>query len=402
VKGNQRVPIVADICYSLQWYMIVLAACTIIAYCCMEAPAMVCVRLLPVAAAYAAMAVIVRITCPFAIRLLVPVVLVAGCTMMGTRPGEYIIIGAAAFMAVVCGVVMHLKVNMDSSHYFDMIFFCPVFAIASVIMWKAGAHEAVMWINVISVLYLPIGIISWMLVRYSRALAVFNDRPDQPIKMIKRRMNRYIFVIVLAVLLISVMVPQVTGESLLGGIADLFLVLLGGTFIGLSKMLPSCTDTGNEGGGLAENTDPLSGPPSGYLFYYILAGVLLAAIIAALTIALVKLLRRILAGYRNGKGKNLDNATQNDMVEKILSASGLSNDKGSGRNNSAKIRRIYKKRIASILRGNKALRSSMTTAEIESLCRKKGEDVSKLTALYRKARYSKNCTAEDVKEARRT
>jgi len=44
----------------------------------------------------------------------------------------------------------------------------------------------------------------------------------------------------------------------------------------------------------------------------------------------------------------------------------------------------------------------MTTAEIESLCRKKGEDVSKLTALYRKARYSKNCTAEDVKEARRT
>lgn len=399
MKDN-RAPLIADICFSLQWYLLVLSVCVVIAYSIVSDPMQTCVRLIPAAAVYAAVAMTVRLVRQRVLRMLIPAALCVGCVMLGSGVAEYILLAVLAGMAAVCGAVLHFKVDRDSGHYSGMLYFCPVLAVLSMIIWRAGMSQALTWINVISLLYLPLCAVSWMSVRSARALAVFDGRADQPLKKINKSMNRLMLAVVAVILLVSLVLPQYSEDSLLSGLAAVCFALLGGAAYLLASLLPSCTYQEEGEPTVYENmTAPEAADNS---VTRIIVMVLLTALILWLAVRLFGVLRRIIAGYlrRSGRLEETEEVLV-DTVEKIQPAANASEEKTSGRSNAAKIRRIYRRRIKAILGDDRALRDSLTTAEIASLCRKKGQDVTELTALYRKARYAQNCTAEDVRAAKR-
>jgi len=401
VKDN-RAPLIADICLSLQWFMLIFSVFVIIGAKNMDNLMSFCLRGLVLAVAYVLMAVTVHCVRPALLRLLIPLAVLTGSVFLGTTIGERVCYGIIGAMAAVFGIVLFYRVNRESTIYTDMFYFAAIPMLVAIIAWKFEMNEALRWINIISAIYLPVGVVSWMTARSASALVIFSQRADQPLKRINGAVVRRAFTVAFIVLFVSLALPQVNDDSLLMGALKMIAVLILSLLMSLARITPSCGESGGEKVEAGEMYIPESDTVTDNSVFYIIAYAVLAAVVVLIAVMIIRFVCRAIKGYLQGSGMSgKDIRNNSDVVEKLERQEDGEKSGRSGRSNAAKVRRIYKKRVSSILGKEKVLRDSLTSSEIMALCRRKGEDISELTALYRKARYSQNCTAEDVNSAKR-
>lgn len=404
VKDN-RAPVIVDIFYSMQWFLLSLAVCVTISYAAMEHPFEFCIGLLPAAAAFAAVALAVRLTDIIAIRATVPLLAIVGCILLGNNTYERILCGAVGAAAAVCGLVIHFRARKDSPQYNDMLFLSLPLALLTVFTWRNGQHSASQWLSMIAVVYLPLCIAVWFINRLSNSLSVFSNQVGQPIRHIRKRMSGILLTAVMIVLLISLLLPQSNGSSLLTIVLKTGLAVIIWLFTFIVSHLPNCSISPGSPPNLIGDSYYSAQYSEGsmweiYLLYFAAAVMFISLVVWAVK-SLIRIIRHIIEGFlRQNDAQTRTRISGYDTIEKLEPPQKKAMDIFAGRSNAQKVRHIYKKRIGALL-GSRTDLGSLTPSEIAALCSEKGEDVTQLTELYKKARYTKSCTAEDVNFARR-
>jgi len=407
--NERRAPVIVDVLFALEWFLLVAAAIIPFLYFFRaDDPLPFCMKIIACSAAYVLAALSARAEKLVVLRFIVPPAAVIGCVLLGGNTPERVILGVVGAFAVVCGWVIFYKLQRGETAYSTMIFVGLILLVLALVtrrldMQPERTAAACTWVALLSALYLPLCIISCSLNRLQDALSVFRGRTEQPVTPIRKRQEKLIALAALAVFFVLLALPQDGGASLLGGL------LAGAAYIGVGALtvLFSGLAVPRDCSGTTDNFGMGQMPEGGveseagwqmYVLYAVLALVLLALALFVLAPVIRSAIRRML------KKEGIDGLGENakyDTVETIKAADKVSEDKRTARTNAARVRRIYRKRITSILGKEKNLRNSLTPAEIDRLCRKKGADVTELTRLYNKARYTLECTDEDVRAAQK-
>ena len=408
---DSRAPVIVDVLYSLEWFVLVSTSLIPFLYMGMGTPRGLCAKLMITSAAYVACALAMRVRSAAVVRFVVPAAAAVGCVLLGSTTTEKIILGVSAAMAIVCGNVIFFGLRQGSQAYSGMLFLSALLAVMAFIsrrleMSQLASDEAAVWVAALSALYVPLCIASVLLNRLQDALCIFEGRSEQPVTPVKKRVGGLIFLCAAVVFVVMLAIPQAAGGSFLGRFLRDGAYLLVGILI---ILMNSChTESGEPPEEMMPESMMGAMPPQEvsswdqYLLSIIAAAILLAAIVAGI-VGLVRVIRNaVLSLLSADKGLRQSRSLSGyDTVERINAEERKNGEKKTGRDNASKIRRIYKKRISAVLGSEKSLRGSLTPSEIARLCKAKGEDVSKLTALYCKARYTRSCTDEDLKTARR-
>ncbi len=409
-----RAPVIVDVLFSLEWFILVAVSLTPFLYFYFSLisadpmPLMLKIALCSVAYVFVALAT--RTEKFTALRLIVPVLAVAGCVLMGQNILEYIILGVVGVMAAGCGLMIYFRLEQGSQTYSGMFFLIGLLVVMAVIaqmleMPYEAKVAASTWVAIFSALYLPMCIASNLLLSLQDALCIFKGRSEQPVTPVKSRITKVIAVCAVLVFVLLMVLPQFGGASLLSN------MFVGSYYLGLSAFATLFSVLAKPGDidGIEEMVESgqESLPPLEEAPWQTWLG--LAFVIAAFTPLFIWLICVVFRFIKNSilslLGRNVPvkekfNARY-DTVEKLEAVVQVKEDKRTAKSNAAKVRRIYRKRITSILGRDRDLRNSLTPAEIVRLCRKHGEDVTELTRLYHKARYTQACTDEDVKAAQK-
>ncbi len=406
MKSN-RTPVMADVVYSLQWFLAVLAVCAIISDMSTGDAFSFCTRALPCAAAFVLSALIVRLSRSAILRAAIPALAAAGCIFLGRTAGECIALALVGFAAIVCGFFIHFNMKKGVTQYGGMFVIAVILALLPVAAEYAGWDTAQPWLSVISAVYLPLCVAIWYLGRLTGALAVFSRRADQPIELINKRMYSTVITTVVLVLLAAMLIPQAGGGSLLSVVLNAMLRVAVWIVVFIAKLLPVFYPSDPEFPEEIEESVPVfdntgGGSLIGIYIMYFAAAALFIFIFGWLIASAAKLIKKIVSDYLTQGELGAELAiSETDTVEKIDRTLNSGSDRREGRTNAGKIRRIYKKKISAILDVKDSTLSSLTPDEIAALCAEKGENIAALTLLYKKARYTNSCTADDLKAARR-
>lgn len=404
MKDN-RSPVIADVLYSLQWFLVALAVCVTFSERISSDPFSLCSRLITTSAAYAVVALTVRLTDIIPIRIVIPLAAVAGCTLMGQTTAERIVFCGMGIVACVCGFVIHLRTRREEMQYSDMFVFTALLALFSVVSWRTGDTFVNRWVNVISAVFLPLCVAVWYIGRLSKSLSLFSRRTDQPVGRIRSRMRGTIFTVFMLVLLVSLLLPQSNGSSIFTVIFKAATAIIVWLVWSLLSRLPTCsTSMSVPSGGYSDSAPPAADYGAGWEIYilYLGAAVLFIVFVVWSVKCVVRFIRNIISEFLSPHDRLSKTRTSGyDTVEKLERERRERPKPFSPQSNAQKVRRIYKKRIASILGDSVGNIAALTPDEIAEKCREKNEDISALTALYKKARYTKSCSAQDVESARR-
>lgn len=405
MKDN-RAPVAVDILYSLEWYLIAFSVCVPFIYSLGDDPLSLCMRLLPSALLFIVSALVTRLVKHPALRIALPFAAAAANVFFGRNMLECILIALLGIFSIICGFVIHFTLRRGSSRYNSMLLIIPPLIVMALILTKFEMHSAATCVNFIMAVFLPIYVAVWYLNKLVYSVSIFTERGGQPISRIKKRMYGVICASALIVLFITLLVPQSNGVSFLAAITETAVAGVFAVLIAVLEKLPFRVSDSDE------FTEELSGsfqPPISlddsvwdiYLLYTLAALILIILIISAI-VMLVRLIRYLVEGFMKhdispGKVEHADG----DIVEKIERPAADDSRSRLGKTNAGKIRRIYKKKVSSVLTDSRGRLSSLTPNEISALCRRKGVDITELTKLYKKARYTNCCTEDDVKAAKR-
>lgn len=402
VKGN-RSPVIVDVLYSLEWFLLVFSGCVPFIYARCEQPLSLCMRLLPAILLYIASALITRLIKQPVLRIALPFAAAAACVFIGRNTTECALLAVLGIFSVVCCFIIHFRMYRGSPRYNNTLLLLPVLIVMAFVLGKFDMHDAASCTYFIMAVFLPIFIAVWYINKFAVSVSIFTQRADQPIKRISRNMYKTIGTVVLIVLFITLLVPQSNGINLLFSLIETGLAGILAVIILIAELLavPVSEDIADEFGALQAQPLDMGNDSMWdvYLLYALAAIILIFLTVSAITM-LVKLLRYLFSGFMHYDGKAAPETNGSDTVEKIERHRENRSSERLGRTNAGKIRRIYKKRISSVLGDSLGRLSSYTPSEIAVLCRKKGEDISELTALYKKARYTNDCTEDDVKKAK--
>jgi len=274
------------------------------------------------------------------------------------------------------------------------------------ILAKHGEYQTAMrWISMISALYLPLSIVVWFLAGLHNTTDFFAERSKQSLGIINRRMSRVIVSVAMVVMLVALLLPQADGNSLFSGLCNILLEVLVWVVVFITKLIPifytDIPDDPHSDGKPTYTPDDSNGSEWGSVIY-VLAAAFFAVIALWFIISIINAIRRGLQNYMQSDGTvKSDEVADTDTVEKLERPKSEVYDRQYRRSSAAKVRRIYQKRVISILGNSQSELDSLAPDEITAACMEKGEDISQLTMLYKKARYTESCTAEDLKLARR-
>lgn len=413
---DRRAPVLADVSNALQVYLLLFSTVIIIAESCTDLQRML-PRLLATAAVFVAFALVARLTDSKVIIILSAVLLPIGCTALGGSFAECALLAVMGLAALACCLVIRRRTRRDGVEYKGMFFLVMLFPVLILISDTLGQQTAGDWQYGCSLLYLPLCIVSWHLSRSEYSLQVFDGRTAQPISLIRRRTYGTLLTVLTLVLLGSLLLPGRGGENVLYTIFRVtilgFLLLV----VKATDWIPGCFTEPpaviSELAPVDEQSDvsaALPGvpdkEPNTTLLYivYGVVGVVLLVLLVRLAVRFIKVAARMTRSLLGARGEQVTDAkmTEYDTVEHI-DRSELDNRREPlrARTASERVRRIYKKRVERILEGTEGEITSCTPDEIAALCEEKGEDIRELTALYKKARYTDRCTAQDVRAARR-
>lgn len=402
MKDN-RAPVMVDVLYGIESFLLVFAALVPFIFRRQEDPILLCMRLLPAAVLYIIVVLITRLVRQPALRLALPFAAAVACVLTGRTTVEYVLLTIFGVFSVVCGFVIHFRMHRGSQRYNNMLLAIPVLAVMSIILSKFEMHDAAACVCLIMAIFLPIFIAVWYLNRFADSMSIFTMRTDQPIDRISKRMYKTIGTAVLLILFIALLVPQSNGVSFLVSLIEIGIAGIISLFIFIAGLIPvseSETLADEFGSVYAQPLD--MGEESVWDVYllYALAAIILIILIVFAVSSLIKLLKYLFSGFIQHDVKPAPENSGSDTIEKIAHRGEKRTVERLGRTNAGKIRRIYKKRVASILGKSAEHLKSLTPSEILVLCRRKGEDISELTALYKKARYTNSCTEDDLKKAK--
>ncbi|MBE6759249.1 MAG: hypothetical protein E7554_04060 [Ruminococcaceae bacterium] len=408
---EKRATVMVDVLFSIEWFLLVSGCIIPFLYLGMEDPLPLCSKIMLCGIAYVVVALAMRAEkLPF-LRIVVPILAVLGCILIGHSLVERIVLAAVGMMAAIIGLVIFFRLERGSQGYLGMTFCSVILIVIALVARKLpmsaeASNAAVTWVAVISAVYIPLCLATLFLNNLQDALSIFRGRSEQPVNPIRKRMVRVISGTAVLLAIVLLVIPQDTGASLLGGL------FRDGALIGVglfSKLMSACATPVEIGEDEVVSDIGTAPPPAeeSLLSQYLMAGVaviILVGLAIAVILGLVRLVRRVVLDMLNKDSVVREEAVAKyDTVEKIERPveDKKEENKYAARTNAAKVRRIYRKRITSILGKDKNLRNSLAPDEIARLCTKKGEDVTELTRLYKKARYTLECTDEDLKAAQK-
>jgi len=402
---DKRAPVIVDVLYSLEWYLLAFAVCVPLIYSLSSNPLSLCIRLLPAAFLYIISALSTRLVKQSVLRIIIPFAAAAGFIFIGRSALEYALLAVLGIFSVVCCFVIHFLLCKGSSKYNNMLLIIPPLIIMAFILTKFELHAAASCINLIMAFFLPIFAAIWYLNKLVYSVSIFSDRGGQPISRINSKMYRIIFSAALIVLFITLLVPQSNGVSFLAAITKTGVAGILALLVLILEKLPFNVSETDE---FIEETAGFQ-PPIAlddsvwdiYLLYALAALVLIAFIISAVII-LVRIIKYLVKGFmKHDAPLQKTENTNGDIIERIEKTAKDSTDSRLGSTNAGKVRKLYKKRVYAVLGNSPGRLDSLTPNEISALCRKRGEDITELTKLYKKARYTNSCTEDDVKAAKK-
>ena len=404
MKSN-RTPVIADVLFSLQCFLIVLAVTVLIAGRVHEDFNRLCLKMLPCAAAYVIAALTARLVRNVPLRLIIPVAAAAGCVALGNNPAEYIIFAAAGVIAVCCGVFINTRSRSGSAPYNFMFILSLLFVFMSITAERNHSSAVSFWINMISALYLPLCVAGWFASKLNDSTSLFRERADQPLKIINRRMRAVIISAVMIVLIVLLVLPQSNGYSLLSDMLQAVLKVVVWVVVFIAKLLPVFRvypdEEEPEEDEILQLPDTSDGRDPDMIVIYIMAALMVTGLVVWIIVTIIRAIKRMIGDYiKAGDIVKNEDMLSMDTIERIKPERLNGVERRQRRSNAAKVRKIYKKRVMGILKGSRNELGNLAPDEIAAVCAQKGEDISELTQLYKKARYARACTDEDVRLAR--
>lgn len=404
---ERRAPVIVDVFFAIEWFLLVAAAIIPFLYFFCVDPFPICMKIVACSAAYVLSAISARAEKLVVLRFIGPPAAAICCILIGNSVLEWVILGAVGAFAAICGWVIFHKLQRGGSAYSTMIYVSLLLLVMALVTRKLEMQPervaaATTWVAVFSALYLPLCISSISLNRMQDAMSIFRGRTEQPVTPIRKRQGKIIAVCALAVFFVLLVLPQDGGASLLGSLFMNSLYLGVGVLAKMFSSLAVARECSGTNDGFAQQLEGSSNDVETGWQMYVLYAVLALVLLSLALFVIVPIVRSAIRNMLKKEG--VDGTRFNakyDTVEKIKAADKNKEDKRAAKTNAAKVRRIYRKRITSILGKDKILRGSLTPAEIVRLCKAKGVDIVELTRLYNKARYTLECTDEDVKAAQK-
>ncbi|MBE6754115.1 MAG: DUF4129 domain-containing protein [Ruminococcaceae bacterium] len=279
----------------------------------------------------------------------------------------------------------------------------------------AGLTDCSRRLFVCSVIFLPLTVGAYLNEGIENGLAAFESRSTQPMEVVQTRLRPFATLAVSLTALGAMLVPYSNGMSLMkiiiSALKDVFLIVFGGLSTLLSLLLKESPveeeiieeelELGFPMQAAESNSNEIILAVLGFVVFTVLAAVIIVRLVKFI-IFLVRKYTELMKMRRSVVSEKT--VSQYDTFE-LLDPEMLKRNRPKRSlllSSEEKVRLCYRRKIRQLSgRYGIKLNGSETPDEIAAITAQKGCDITALTALYKKARYSRSCTADDVKEAKR-